>query len=1488
MASMQDLIKNISEFDIAVVGLAGRFPGANNIKEYWDNLANGRESITFFSDEELQQTAVDPTFIAAPNYVKAAPVLNDYRSFDARFFDYSPKEAMLMDPQQRVFLECAWHALEHAGYNPFTIEGPVGVFGGTAMNTYFMNSGYHGQFVTDYLSTLIGNDNNFLTTRVSYKLNLKGPSVTVQTACSTSLVAIHHACQSLINEECDMALAGGVSVRVPMELGHFYSEAAVFSPDGHCRPFDATAQGTIFGSGVGMATLKRLKDAVFDGDSIHAVIKGSAVNNDGSRKTDYTAPSVNSQAEVIIEALGSAGVTADTISYIEAHGTGTYLGDPIEVTALSKAFRMDTDRLQFCGIGSVKSNIGHLDAAAGVAGLIKTVLALKHKKIPATINFDKPNPEINFSDSPFYVNHTLRDWQSDGTPRRAGITSLGIGGTNAHVILEEAPALEKIENSGKPRLLIWSAKTRKSLEENTEDLAHYLESSAQNLDDISHTLQEGRAHFDHRSVLVVKDKQQGAELLKNPDPSKVPQKIVKEPAKEVVFLFPGSGSAYPNMAKDIYHEEAVFRDEVDKCLQYLETEMDLSLKPLLFPEPGQLKEAKKEFKRPSIGIPALFAVSYGLGKLWLHWGINPVAMVGHSVGEYLAACFSEVMSWQHALYMVTIRGRLFEQMPPGSMMSLPMTEDEIKPFLTPRLTFAAINSPTSSVVSGPNEDIDELESNLKERGIETRKLLINLAAHSIMIDDILPEYNRALKKIALNQPQIPYTSNVSGTWITKAEATSNQYYLDHLRNAVRFKDNAGELLKQPNRVFIEVGPGRTLTTLLAQHSDKTSSHHICTSLRHPKEEGNDVIFMLNTLAKLYLTGLDLDWSLIRGAKNPLRRIPLPLYNFSKKEYWFSESNLRSVPGSKLLPDQWYYTPSWVRHLSLSNETTLDGNWVVIGEDTVELRTAVKSKYQQEVPLVNFGDQFNQVEEDIFQVNPYEEEGLRKLLETLGEMSYNFLVQISEPEIPGEKYFYLLFNLARTINQIEGQHHLIVISQQGYDITGAGDLQIETSLVTGPVRVINKEFTNIQAIHLDSETPVEINRIEAEITNSLKDPIRVIRGKYTWTRYFDQLVIPDSAPSPIKKGGCYLITGGLSGIGLVLANHLASRYGTKLVLVGRSEVPDSEQWDQIMASNSPLKDRITGLRELEKTGVDILTPQMDVSDPHIVEKVFTNIYENENFGAIDGIIHSAGLIEDSPILLKEKDSIKRVMKAKVDGTQNLLEQLMRRKIPLLVLFSSVNSFLAPAGQIDYSAANAYLDAVSEQQDGKDTRIVTINWPGWKETGIVSRMNQELIQEIATENTILNQEGIRAFEESLKSGSPQVIVYPKELNAEYKRSLEPVVHQSISPVEDDATTSTDHPPRTDMEIKISQTWKKRLGISHLGIYDDYYDLGGNSLIATQIIADINKSTSINISIKDFLSAPTVKAQADIVESRIESSKENANKLTDLLKKVQQEKS
>ncbi|MCC5647956.1 polyketide synthase dehydratase domain-containing protein, partial [Nostoc sp. CHAB 5824] len=882
----------VNNLDIAIIGISCKFPGADNIDAFWQNLRDAVESISFFSDEELE--VVDRSVLNYHNYVKAGAVLPNIDKFDASFFGYSSKEAELIDPQQRILLECALEALESAGYDPETYKGLVGVYAGSGVNNYLINNIYTNQCFspertfldpTLALQVLLASEKDYLTTRISHKLNLTGPSVNIQTACSTSLVAVHIAVQSLLNGECDIALAGGVCIcGVPQKTGYFFQEDMVLSPDGHCRAFDARASGTLFGSGAGIVALKLLHEAITDGDNIYAIIKGSAVNNDGSLKLGFTAPSIEGQAAVISDALAIAEVDAATVTYVESHGTGTSLGDSIEIAALTQAFRKNTDKSGFCAIGSVKTNIGHASEAAGIAGLIKTVLALKHKLLPPTLHFTEPNPKIDFTNSPFYINTMLSEWKTNGTPRRAGVSSFGMGGTNAHVILQEAPEIELPNNSIDRgwHIFCLSAKTEKALQKLKKRYATHLKSHSEaKLADICFTANTGRKHFDYRVAVVTQSKKQLWEQL---EAGATASRKATSSIGAIAFLFTGQSSQYVNMGRQLYETQPRFRKTIDHCNEILLPYLEQPLLSVLYPDFNRIgKNNRSKIDETVYTQPALFTLEYALAELWKSWGIQPDVVIGHSVGEYVAACVAGVFSLEDGLKLIAERARLMQALPQGGGMIAVLTDEArvlaaIEPY-SQEVSIAAINGPESVVISGCSEALNAIGANLETSGIKTKRLNVSHAFHSPLMEPMVSDFELVARQVSFSSPQIQMISNVTGT-LAKEEIATPEYWCRHVLMPVRFAASMQSIDCQGVEVFIELGPKPILLGMGRQCLP--DSKRLWLPSLHSEQDDWQVL--LSSLAELYMHGIPLDWfGFDRGYFR--RRLQLPTYPFQRQRYW---------------------------------------------------------------------------------------------------------------------------------------------------------------------------------------------------------------------------------------------------------------------------------------------------------------------------------------------------------------------------------------------------------------------------------------------------------------------------------------------------------------------------------------------------------------------------------------------------------------------------
>jgi amino acid adenylation domain-containing protein len=1170
---------------IAIIGMAGRFPGARDVVSFWSNLCSGVESIRVFSVEELRAAGVDPGLIHDPAYVPARGVLEGADGFDAEFFAYTPREAELMDVQHRVFLECAWAALEDAGRDPLAGDCIVGLFAGAGMNGYFINNlqphrDLH-RSVGSY-QLMIGNDKDYLTTRTSYKLNLRGPSVSVQTACSTSLTAVHLACRSLLDGECEMALAGGVSISVPLTAGYLWQQDMILSPDGHCRAFDASARGTVGGSGVGVVVLKRLSVALADGDPVRAVIRGTAINNDGSLKAGYTAPSLQGQAAVIAAALEAARLSPDSIGYIEAHGTGTPLGDPVEIGALNQVFRNGSVRTDRCAIGSVKTNIGHLDTAAGIAGLIKTALALQHRKLPPSLHFETPNPEIAFESGPFYVNTAPADWPASGGPRRAGVSSFGIGGTNAHVILEEPP--DRIESSpGRPsQVLVVSAKSPKALNEAASSLGEFLSSHPdQNLADVAYTLGIGRSAFRHRRVLVCRTPHEAAQWLGALDAARVSTSTVEQVERPVIFMFPGQGVRCVNVVAGLQHER-VFRETLDRCGELVASCVGFDLREILFPGPERAAAAEVQLEQTAVAQPALFALEYALASLWMSWGVRPHAMTGHSLGEYAAACVAGVFSLEDALALVSERGKLLQSLPDGAMIAIPLPESEVREYLNERLDLAAVNGPRQCVASGTREDIGSLRSRLAAQKIDCHLLQTSRAFHSYMVDPVLERFAAQVAKTTLNPPSTPFISNVTGRWITTAQATDPSYWAEHMRRTVRFADGLRTLCDHQGSILLEVGPATTLSTLARQAYRDGPEMKVLSSLGRPADGEPDAVGLAEAVGQVWICGGRLDWSRYY-AHERRQRVSLPTYPFQHQRFWVdppvegaSLDVVRNHPAGQSISD-WFFVPSWERSLPPDGQPEAGSHWLIFA-DPCGLGSAIVKQLRcsgVRVSVVQKGTGYSRLNEDAYTLAPASPMNYVDLFRELRESGKTpqaivHLWNISPETSTGaseatsssarDLSFYSLLFLAQSLGDQKraGPCTIVVVSNHLHDVCGSECLDPAKALLLGPVSVIPQEYSTLRCISIDVDLTARdghrtllVDRLVAETASTGSDTVVAYRGGHRWVQTLVRAP-QDGKKRRLRDKGVYLITGGTGGLGLELAGWLARHApGCKLALVSRS-------------------------------------------------------------------------------------------------------------------------------------------------------------------------------------------------------------------------------------------------------------------------------------------------------------------------------------------------
>lgn len=1333
-----------SAVDIAIVGMAARFPGASSVDQFWANIRDGVESIRRLRDDELLAAGVDGSILRDPDYVKACPVLDDVDKFDAAFFGLSGREASVMDPAHRIFLEVAWQAFEHAGYTALPDDGVVGVFAAAGAPLYMMENLRTNpdlmRSMGEFLVRHTGNDMNFLATRVSYEMDLRGPSMNVQTACSSSLVSVHLACQSLARGDCTMALAGGSTVLVPQAQGYHFKEGEILSPDGHCRPFDAKSAGTVFGSGAGAVILKRLDDALDDGDTIHAVIKGSAINNDGALKVSYLAPGVDGQAAVVVAALADAGVDADSISYIETHGTGTLVGDPIEVEALNAAYRQRTTRRQYCAIGSVKSNIGHLGEAAGAASLIKAIMALKSRQLPPSLGFETPNPAIDFDNSPFFVNSKLQGWSAEGA-LRCGVTALGAGGTNCHLILEEAPAALAGDCGRSHQLIVLSAKTKTALDLACERLADALVNDpAIDLADAAYTLAVGRRAMPHRRAIHAASSADAAKLLREREPKRLINGIVDDQQPKLVFMFPGGGAQYAGMGRELYEQEDVYRDAINDCLAIIEPALGRDIRALMYPKPDAVDAATRELERPSLTLPALFATEYALARLFMAWGVTPQAMIGHSVGEYAAACMSGVMSLQDAIKLVLMRGRLFEVVRAGSMLSVPLSESDLRGLMPAGLDVAAANAATLSVASGPSEAIAALRGILAEREIDSTPIHINVAAHSSMLDPVLGQFRDLCRTIRFQRPETPFVSNVTGTWITPEQAMSPEYWVSHLRATVRFADGLATISELGEVALLEVGPGRTLSMLARAQEKPFRNAFSC--IRHPQEAASDLGFALMTLGRLWSVGAEVDWPAFYEGQ--LRnRIPLPAYPFEGKSFWVAPG--KAMHGSATASVSrhgdlggWFHTVGYVEAPLVSGPRAQDARiWLMLAEDAALGRRLAKAMGPDRIVLAtpgkSFGERLDGTWAFDFDNAEHYAQIIQYMEESVGLPEHVILLTDAAATSGAERKFLAPATLMQVLGQISSDVQVSVVTRGATGADG-GRIDPAHALALGPVLVAPREFSHVQARCID--LPVQgvyakaNERLTAMLAQELRaettDTVVALSPSRRWVRRTSALPLP-SANAPVtwlRDGGVYLVTGGLGGIGQEVAEHLAQARHVKLALMSREALPPEAEWAGILKDHPRNKAaaRIARVMKLRELGAQVMIVRADVARRAEVAKALGEV--RKAFGPIDGVIHGAGVMDDAPMMTKDADAMKRVLAPKVDGTL-ALDAEITEDLDFFMLFSSIASYLGLPGQIDYTAANAFQDAFARERAMRAKgRTVVINWNAWRDVGMAASAHKAM--------------------------------------------------------------------------------------------------------------------------------------------------------------------
>ena len=1498
---------NRHEYDaIAIIGVAARVPGADDVDTFWENLRSGEESIRFFSETELHDAGVEPELIASPNYIRGTGVLSNITDFDAEFFSFTPAEAKFIDPQQRVFLETAWQALENAGYAAAE-HSCIGVFAGVGHNDYLVRNvvpyvARHQD--TSVFQLILANDKDFLATRVSYAFNLTGPSITVQTACSTSLVAIHQACQSLLLGECDLALAGGVAIKVPHHGGYLHEEGNISSPDGHCRAFDIEANGTVWGSGAGVVILKPLSQALKDRDKIHAVIKGSAINNDGSAKVGFTAPSISGQTGVIQQALAQAQVSADTIDYIETHGTGTALGDLIEITALKQAYASVASEFRPTALGSVKTNIGHLNTAAGVAGVLKTVLALQHKEIPKTLHFTEPNPKLGLKDSRFYVPSTLTDWPKYEHPRRAGVSSFGIGGTNAHVILEEAPDKELSFYSRPWHIVTLSAKTQQALKSTESQLKAFIDQNEQSsLADLAFTLAVGRKAFQYRSTFICQSVEELREQLASQDTEKLKLSSLKNSeSPRVAFLFPGQGTQYVGMGISLYNTEPVFRDIVDYCSVRLKPLLDFDLRDFFNQDKSTDSTLLRLIHETWITQPLLFVTEYAMAKLWMHWSVTPVAMLGHSLGEYVAACLSGVFELDTALTLIAHRGRLVWSLPQGSMLAVAQPASQLDLSNFSDISIASINEDGGVVVAGPTKSIKHLADKLNTQNIICTTLQTSHAFHSSMLDPILEEFRILVRQHTLSPPRIPFVSNVTGTWISTDEAQSADYWVRHLRAPVQFAAGAATLLTESHLVCLEVGPKSILSRLVKRRQNNQVPRAIITSLdtdRLPEDKG-----VFDALAKIWNTGVAVSWDRFYE-QDQLSRISLPTYPFERKRHWIDAPKPGSLNQNDDLTlrrplEEWFYLPHWrptvyPETLNIEKFTQDKRVWLIFVNDSTLCQSLLQMlhRYNQEVVQVTSGARFQKISDTAFVVSPRHRDDYDTLIKQLRHKNIYKVVHCWSLDVDDdsaaqadqeflnfethqEQGFYSLMNISHALANLiptDQSIDITVVADRLHDVYGTGHGSPGKATLIGPSLVIPQEVLQITIHCIDlalatTNTGRTVIKVLSEIENGSLDPMVAYRGDQRLVPSYQrvQLKNPSGLPATLTAKGVYVITGGLGKVGLTFARYLGEKAQARLCLVSRTAFPERGHWPDICAKGVEFSETIQTILNIEKTGAKVLVLSGDVASQTSLADCFSTCIKH--FGKVNGVFHAAGapslvtpFVELTPEVIHEHYS------TKVFGTFGLKAIFEQQPVDFCCLISSSSAVLGGLGYAAYSAANIFLDhfAALENSRQDSTRWLSIDWDAWKFSDESTSFSK------TQEFSMSPAESIEALERILKNlPSGRLIVATGDLEHRFKNwviredwraqsTLEDNDELHVRPDLDSAFIAA----TTPTEQKLGQIWQSLLGYSSIGIDDNFFELGGDSMLAIRLMSAIKEKFQRQLPLTTLLDKPTIKQIALALE-------------------------
>lgn len=1377
---------------IAIVGMVCRFPGAKNTQEYWDNLCNGVDSVVSFTEEELKLSGVPKEIYQRSNYVNAKGYVDQVDMFDAEFFDINPREAVLLDPQHRVYLECANEALENAGYDPEKFTGRIAVYSGVDANTYMINNLLTNEEAKNSAGELehMLSDKDYISSRVSYKLNLKGPSFAVQCACSSSMTAVHLAVEGLLSGESDMALAGGISLSFPLKAGYFHEDGGIVSPHGKCRAFDADADGTIYGNGVGIVVLKRLEDAVEDGDTIHAVILATAVNNDGAVKVGFTAPGIESQASAISEAIQLSRVGFDNIGYIETHGTGTKLGDAIELTALEKAFKGKTDKKGYCAIGSVKTNIGHLSTAAGVASLIKTALILENKKIPPSLHYHKPNPTIDFDNSPFFVNTKLRDWESNGKKRVAGVSSFGLGGTNVHAVLEEPPVLSKEKDEITDEVILLSAKNKDALSDMEQNLIGYLEKQdKEEIHDIAYTLCVGRKEYAYRKSYVASTRESLIEELKKGQTT-APGNAGKN-GRQAVYVFSGFGEQYQSMAKELYDGNRTFKNAMDRCFTALQNRIKKNYKEIW------LIAGEEDLARPVIAYPLLFTVEYALSELLKNYKILPSAMIGHSIGEYVCACVSGVMSPEDAVYVVYERGRFIETLPEGAMLTVMLEQEEIASHLIKGTSLAAVNSFNICGVSGEASKVEELKNKLLDAQVACISVDCKYAFHSSMMEQIQDEFLQVLKEIKLNSPTIPFISNITGDWVG-AEVSTPEYWVEHLKSAVHFYEGIQTIAKRDGNVYVEVGPGKILGSFIKQILGRCDdAQRVTYTLRARKDKEQDCARFLDAVGQMWSCGLAVNFNVLYDGKDN-RRIQIPTYPFQKKRYFVEGGKKAKKVGG-------IFYQAWKQELcsdKCDHAVNPESAVMVIGSDVQQLAAMQESLKEEGKYCVTIltSTQYNQISNDQFEiVLRHVDDYITVFQQVMGSMHYvEQLVILPGVETEGTAQIETFVQLIKAVSCIDRnlRVHITLVTENKAGILGNEESNSEI-LMPELTKTVSKEFPNITFEIIDTDG-ILTNKVLYQVLGKKKEnEITGIRGMLTWMKEYSELPANIIEKLKDRKNETYLVINGAEGTARKICESLTASNQSSMIYVNSEHINDKDMKD------------------------------------------------------VDGIIHF--MQEETPQVLMEDvecetlASISENAKEQIGKLNKLVQTIKEKNKQAFVLsICPYSKETLPSGKFTGVIQCAAQIEMIRKIENSNWYVVNIP-----------------MEHIGTGEFTAEEERIAGYLLKIADLPSQfsyylLPVHPDSL-MESSETLETEISYERPELETDYVA-----PRNELDEQIAEIWHQILGFSNIGIHDSLFMLGGNSLLALQIVFRINKEIHVEVAMADFIKNPTIEYLSDYVAS------------------------